>query len=339
MSKKNSGFAADLAAGIDLTDEAAAPRRSSIASNVLTGRSNRLADLASGAIVSRTHELVDPARCRMWAGHNRDYALLNEERCADLIESIKAQGRQEIPAIVRRLSGQDGYDFEVICGARRHWSVSWLRTHNYPDFKFLVDVREIGDEEAFRLADLENRARDDLTDFERAKDYLRALTAYYNGRQKTMAERLKVSESWLTRYLDLARLPEELTRAFANPQELGIRNAIALKALMKPEDRRERAFQEAARLAADREQSSQSPSVLEVIKALSLAADPPKKSGSPKKSGKIKTVANALGQPVLRIEGADRKGVRLTLLNKGGATRQEAEEALRAILDQHWPVS
>ena len=93
MSKKNSGFAADLAAGIDLTDAATAPRRSSIASNVLTGRSNRLADLASGAIVNRTHELVDPARCRMWAGHNRDYALLNEERCSDLIESIKAQAR------------------------------------------------------------------------------------------------------------------------------------------------------------------------------------------------------------------------------------------------------
>ena len=109
MSRKNSGFAADLAAGIDLTEDTAAPRRSSIASNVLTGRSNRLADLASGAIVSRTHELVDPAKCRMWAGHNRDYALLNEERCADLIESIKAQGRQEIPAIVRRLSGDDGF--------------------------------------------------------------------------------------------------------------------------------------------------------------------------------------------------------------------------------------
>jgi ParB family chromosome partitioning protein len=213
-----------------------------------------------------------------------------------------------------------------------------LRSHNYPDFKFLVDVREIGDEEAFRLADLENRARDDLTDFERAKDYLRALTAYYEGRQKTMAERLKVSESWLTRYLDLARLPEELTRAFANPQELGIRNAIALKALMKPEDRKEMAFREAARLAAERERTGQSPSVLEVIKALSLAVEPPKKSGSPKKSGKAETVANAVGQPVLRIEGADRKGVRITLLNKGGATRQEAEEAIRVVLDQHWPV-
>lgn len=339
MSRKNSGFAADLAAGIDLTEDTAAPRRSSIASNVLTGRSNRLADLASGAIVSRTHELVDPAKCRMWAGHNRDYALLNEERCADLIESIKAQGRQEIPAIVRRLSGEDGFEFEVICGARRHWSISWLRSHNYPDFKFLVDVREMGDEEAFRLADIENRARDDLTDLERARDYLRALTAYYDGRQKTMAERLKVSESWLTRYLDLARLPEEVTRAFANPQELGVRNAIALKSLLKPDERRQRTFREAERLAAEREQTGKSMSVLEVIKALGLAADPPKKSGSPKKSGMPETLASASGKPVLRIDGADRKGIRVTLLNKGGATRQEAEEAIRAVLDLHWPAA
>jgi ParB family chromosome partitioning protein len=339
VSRKNSGFAADLAAGIDLTEDAAAPRRSSIASNVLTGRSNRLADLASGAIVSRTHELVDPARCRMWAGHNRDYALLNEERCADLIESIKAQGRQEIPAIVRRLSGGDGYDFEVICGARRHWTISWLRSHNYPEFKFLVDVREIGDEEAFRLADIENRARDDLTDLERARDYLRALTAYYDGRQKTMAERLNVSESWLTRYLDLARLPEELTKAFANPQELGIRNGIALKSFLKPNDRRERAFREAERLAAERERTGKSLSVLEVIKAIALAVDPPKRSGSPKRSGKPEAFANAAGQPVLRIDGIDRKGIRITLLNKAGATRRDAEDAIRAVLEQHWPAS
>lgn len=338
MSRKNSGFAADLAAGIDLTEDAAAPRRSSIASNVLTGRSNRLADLASGAVVSRTHELVDPARCRMWAGHNRDYALLNEDRCADLIESIKAQGRQEMPAIVRRLSGEGGYDFEVICGARRHWTISWLRSHNYPEFKFLVDVREIGDEEAFRLADIENRARDDLTDLERAKDYLRALTAYYGGRQKTMAERLKVSESWLTRYLDLARLPEELTKAFANPQELGIRNGIALKSLLKPNDRKERAFREAERLAAERERTGRSLSILEVIKALTLAADPPKRSGSPKRSGVSEAVANASGQPVLRIDGIDRKGIHITLLNKAGATRGDAEDAIRVVLDQHWPA-
>lgn len=336
MSRKNSGFAADLAAGIDLSEEAPPQRRSGLASNVLTGRSNRLADLASGAIVNRTHELVDPARCRMWGGHNRDYALLTEERCADLIESIKAQGRQEMPAIVRRVTGEPSYDFEVICGARRHWSISWLRAHNYPDFKFLVDVREIGDEEAFRLADIENRARDDLTDLERARDYLRALNTYYDGRQKTMAERLKVSESWLTRYLDLARLPLELTRAFVVPQELGIRNAMALKGLLKPDDRRARAYKEAERLAEVQAANGEPMSVLDVIKALALATDPPKRSGSPKKSGKPETVSSAGGKPVLRIEAVDRKGIRLTLLSKGGASRQEAEEAIRALLDQHW---
>jgi ParB family transcriptional regulator, chromosome partitioning protein len=165
---------------------------------------------------------------------------------------------------------------------------------------------------------------------------LRALDAYYEGRQKTMAERLKVSESWLTRYLDLARLPAELTRAFTEPQELGVRNAIALKALMKPEDRRERAFQEAGRLAKVQADTGQAMPVLEVIKALTLAVDPPKRSGSPKKSGKPETVTGAGGKPILRIEGADRKGVRLTLLSKGGATREEADEAIRKVLDQHW---
>lgn len=336
MSRKNSGFAADLAAGIDLTADAAPSRRSSIASDVLTGRANRLAELASGSVVNRTHELVDPSRCRMWSGHNREYGLLNEQRCEDLIESIKAQGRQEIPAIVRRVGGDPSCDFEVICGARRHWSISWLRSHNYPDFKFLIDIREIGDEEAFRLADLENRARDDLTDLERARDYLRALGAYYEGRQKTMAERLKVSESWLTRYLDLARIPTELMAAFKEPQEIGIRNAIALKAFLKPDDRRARAFSEAKRLAKAQDDAGEAMPVLDVIKALALATDAPKKSGSPKRSGSVLTVSNREGKPVLRIEAADRKGVRLMLITKGGASRADADKALQEVLDKHW---
>jgi ParB family chromosome partitioning protein len=74
-----------------------------------------------------------------------------------------------LPAIVRRVSGEADYDFEPICGARRHWTTFWSRSHNYPDIEFLVDAREICDEEAFRLADIGNRARDDLTDYERVQ--------------------------------------------------------------------------------------------------------------------------------------------------------------------------
>lgn len=335
MSGKNSGFAADLAAGIDLSAEAPT-RRSGIGASVLTGRANRIAELASGTSLTRIQEQVDPARCRMWAGHNREYGQLSEERCSDLIESIKAQGRQEMPAIVRRVSDDPHFDFEVICGARRHWAISWLRSHNYPDFKFLIDVREIGDEEAFRLADIENRARDDLSDLERARDYLRALDAYYGGRQKTMAERINVTESWLSRYLDLARLPDELMRAFSNPHELGIRSVLALKPLLKPDDRRDRVYAEAARLGRAQSAGGAPISVPDVIRALTLAADPPKRSGSPKKSGSLQTISSAAGKEVLRIEGADRKGVRLTLLPKGGASREDAEKAIREVLDQHW---
>ena len=337
MSRKNASFAADLAAGINLPEDGApAPRRPGLGSNVLTGRENRLAELAAGSVVSRTHELVDPARCRMWAGHNREYALLNEERCADLIESIKAQGRQEMPAIVRRVRGESDFDFEVICGARRHWSISWLRSHNYPDFRFLVDIRELSDEEAFRIADIENRAREDLSDLERARDYLRALDAYYEGRQKVMAERINVTESWLSRYLDLARLPAELMVAFPNPQDLRIKHVTTIKPLLKPDDRRQRVFAEAAALSARSGGEGAPMAVPDIVRALALAADPPKRSGSPKKSGMAQVVSSETGKAVLRIEGTDRKGIRLTLLNRGGASREDAEKAIREVLDAHW---
>jgi ParB family chromosome partitioning protein len=337
MSRKNASFAADLAAGIERpASEDAAPRRPGLGANVLTGRENRLAELASGNVVTRTHELVDPARCRMWAGHNREYALLNEERCADLIESIKAQGRQELPAIVRRVKDDQAYDFEVICGARRHWTISWLRNHNYPDFRFLVDIRSLSDEEAFRLADLENRARDDLTDLERARDYLRALEAYYDGRQKVMAERINVTESWLSRYLDLARLPQELMAAFAGGQDLRIKHITAIKPLLKPDDRRQRVFSEAARITAEQGGQKSQMAVPDIIRALTRAADAPKKSGAPKRTGQPEIVTSPSGKSLLRIDGKDRKSVKLTLLFNDGGTRDEAEEALKELLQRYW---
>jgi ParB family chromosome partitioning protein len=335
MSRKNASFAADLAAGILPADEAA-PRRSSIGAGVLTGRENRLSELASGSIVTRTHELVDPARCRMWEGHNRNYALLTEERCADLIESIKAQGRQEMPAIVRRIRDDPVYDFEVICGARRHWSISWLRAHNYPDFRFLIDVRNPSDEEAFRLADIENRARDDLSDLERARDYLRALGTYYEGRQKVMAERINVTESWLSRYLDLARLPTQLMIAFPHGQDLRIKHVTALKPLLKPDDRKLRVFAEAARIASARIKDVPAEPIPNVIRLLARAADAPKKSGSPKRSGKGEVITSPVGNPLIRVDSKDGKGLRLTLLLHSGGSRHEAEKALTAILDAHW---
>ena len=109
-------------------------------------RSNTLARKASGAVLEKTLHWVEPERCRMWERHNRRYELLNEETCADLIEGFKAQGQQEFPAIVRKLENESNHDYEVICGARRHWTVSWLRQHKYTQFNFLIEIEGLTSE-------------------------------------------------------------------------------------------------------------------------------------------------------------------------------------------------
>jgi len=338
MSSKNHSFAASLMGSLDdAAPQPEAPVRTPV--GILASRENRMAELASGAVVARAVEQVDPARCRLWSEHNRDYAALDETRCADLIESFRAQGRQEVPAIVRRVRGVPDVDFEVICGARRHWTVSWLRRHNYTDFRFLIEVRDLTDEEAFRISDLENRAREDLSDIERARDYLKALGRHYGGSQKDMASRLNVSEAWLSRYLDLARLPAPLVAAFADPHELRIKHVTQLKPLLKPDERARRVLAEAASLAA-RKGEGTAPKPQDVIRLLAAAADPPRKSGSPKRSGSTaEVVLSTRGAPVLRIDERKPKEVSLTLLLAAGASRAEAETALRSVLDSCWPSS
>lgn len=188
----------------------------------------------------------------MWDRHNRDYALLDEDNCRDLIDGIRSQGRQEFPAVVRSSSAV-GFDYEVICGARRHFAVSWLRANNYTQFKYLVEVRDLTDEEAFRLADIENRDREHISDYERAPDYADAVDRYYGGKQKAMAERLGVSQPWLSRYLQLAKLPQMIVRAFPSIHDIRERNARKLKPFLSASETSGPLMQEAAALVRAQE--------------------------------------------------------------------------------------
>ncbi|MCB8877058.1 ParB/RepB/Spo0J family partition protein [Acidisoma silvae] len=231
--------------------------------------------MASGQTMTREHELVDPALCRVWEFHNRDYGALSEESCSDLIESFRAQGRQEVPAIVRRVLGDTDYQFEIICGARRHWTASWLRLNGSPGFKFLVEPRELSDEEAFRIADLENRSRQDLSDVERARDYAGALTRYYGGNQARMAERLAVSQSWLSRYLDLAGFPAPVIAAFGSLHAIKISHGATLAPLLRHPLSQAAVIAEAQVIAEEQSERSQvkQPSIAapDVVKRLQQA--------------------------------------------------------------------
>jgi hypothetical protein len=76
---------------------------------------------------------------------------LNEESCRDLIDAFLSAKKQRIPAIVRRLKDDPDYDFEIIAGVRRWWTVQWLREHHHPEYEYLVTIQNVSDEEAFRF--------------------------------------------------------------------------------------------------------------------------------------------------------------------------------------------
>src|SRR3546814_5332071 len=101
--------------------------------------------------------------------------ILTEESCRDLIDAFLAAKKQRIPAIVRRLQGDPDFDFEIVAGVRRWWTVKWLRDHHHPEYDYLVTIQSVTDEEAFRVSDVENRSRKDITDWERGIEYSRAL--------------------------------------------------------------------------------------------------------------------------------------------------------------------
>lgn len=331
MSKRHDAVFDDVLSG--LGEDAGAEIRDRPTNRFLR-RSSALAERASGAVVEKTLRWVDPARCRMWARHNRRYDLLDERNCADLIEGIKAQGGQEFPAIVRPLPRDGAHEWEVICGARRHWTVSWLRASGYTRFRFLIEVRELTDEEAFRLADIENRDRRDISDYERAVDYAEACRFYYGGHQGQMAKRLEVSNAWLSRYLDLARLPAEIVRAYASPADLREFHARRLKPVMADGAGRARVLAAARDIAgrqAARRSAGEAP--LPGAKVLALLM------GDSEPAAPAERAARRFHGTDNRVimEMSRRRGGGLTLTLAPGAARAELEQAFAQLLDDAAP--
>ena len=224
----------------------------------------------------------------------------------------------------------------MICGARRHWTISWLRANGYPRFRFLIEVRELTDEEAFRLADIENRDRRDISDYERAADYAEACRFYYGGHQGRMAARLEVSNAWLSRYLDLARLPAEIVRAYASPVELREFHARRLKPLFAEPAARARVLAAARDLAeaqAARRAAGEAPLPGATVLARLLAAGRPETPAPANDPAGPQRLCAADGRLVM--EAKPRRGGGLALALAPGAARADLEAAFARLLDEH----
>ncbi|MFK3891335.1 ParB/RepB/Spo0J family partition protein [Sphingomonas sp. NPDC079357] len=339
MARKQSDYLAALLA--DAEDEGTSPPSPAPArepaherarATTLLGRESALARVANGEVRQVTQLLLDPARVRIWPGNARNYAHLTEENCRELIDSIIAEGGQKVPAVVRRIEGDPACDYEVIAGTRRHWSISWLRAHSYPDMQFVAQVASLDDEAAFRLADLENRARADVSDLERARNYLDALKTHYGNHQTRMAERLKLSKGWLSKMLKVATIPDAVIAAFASPSDVQLKPAYALAQAL---DDRETAkaitgvARQIAKEQVERREAGDLPyPAADVLRRL---LDAPKMLAGEEKAEPYR-YATRYGRTALTVMSANRQGVTIRLHAGSGADTEELVAALRDAL-------
>lgn len=338
MSKRQSAYLtsllSDAAPAAGDTAETSAPLPSPdappahrVASTALLARESALARLATGEVKQVTQLLLDPARVRIWPGNARHQASLTEDNCRDLIDSILAEGGQKVPVIVRRLSDDPEHDYELIAGTRRHWTISWLRANNYPDTLLLAQVHNLDDESAFRLADLENRARRDVSDFERARNYRHALKTFYNDRQNRMAERLNLSRGWLSKMLTVAALPDWAVAAFASPADIqlkvcyGLAQTLASLANDGPQALK-KVKAEAGALAAEQAERRKTglPSVPsnDVVRRLLAAAQQTAGEGDP-----LFRADSVHGRLAVSVLSANRNGATVRIHAGSGASDEE----------------
>ena len=284
--------------------------------------------------VKRPTLRLKPSECSIWPGNARDYAALSYERCSSLIESIREEGTNREPVVVRRTPNGD-HPYELIVGTRRHFSISWLHANNHSEIELIARIETLDDEGAFRLADLENREREDVTDLERARNYRHAAETYYNGVRTQMAERLAIPKQNLHNLLQLAELPDEVIDAFADPADLKVRHGMRLSPLLKDERYRDNIIAVALALCEEqRALKAAGQSRIEgskVCERLAAAAQVPKtKPAARPRPTLMAPTGQELGQVLADTKA---KGITININPKGATSVDEILDALRPVIE------
>ncbi len=137
-------------------------------------------------------DLIDP-------GTLQPRFVFDDAKLDDLAQSITANGVVQ-PLLVRR----KGARYELIAGERRWRAAQRAGLTSVP-----VVVRNVTDDKVLELALIENIQREDLNPIEEARAY-RKLIETLGLTQETVAERVGRDRSYVTNYLRLLKLPDDL---------------------------------------------------------------------------------------------------------------------------------
>ena len=124
---------------------------------------------------------------------------IKEDKLQELAESIKQNGVIS-PIIVRKIDTK----YEIIAGERRFHASILAGLDMVPCI-----VREMADDEAFKVSLIENLQREDLNPMDEAEAFL-ALSKQYNLTHQDIADAVSKDRSTITNSLRLVTLPEDV---------------------------------------------------------------------------------------------------------------------------------
>ena len=137
-------------------------------------------------------DLIDP-------GFSQPRTFFDESSLDELAKSITANGVVQ-PILIRR----KGERYELIAGERR-----WRAAQRAGLTRIPAVVRDVSDDKVLEIALIENIQREDLNPIEEARAY-RKLIDTLGLTQEIVAERVGRDRSYVTNYLRLLKLPEDI---------------------------------------------------------------------------------------------------------------------------------
>ena len=157
--------------------------------------------LGSDQIVSTGQEALDLELDLIDPSTEQPRMRFDEEALERLAVSIREHGVVQ-PILVRRKGGR----YELIAGERRWRAAQKAGLSTIP-----VIVKEVADSDLLEIALTENVQREDLNPIEEAQAYQK-LIERVGLTQEALASRFGRDRSYITNYLRLLRLPDDLQR-------------------------------------------------------------------------------------------------------------------------------
>lgn len=157
-----------------------------------------------GALLAsdRTIDLPEPGELEIESivpGPMQPRTQFDDESLSQLADSIKAHGIVQ-PILVRR----SGDKYELVAGERRWRAAKLAGLQTIP-----AVVKDIPDKDLLEVALIENVQREDLNPIEEAQAYGKLIETV-GLTQEALAERVGRDRSYITNYLRLLRLPEDI---------------------------------------------------------------------------------------------------------------------------------